>query len=126
MFTRGVSHGIDILSSEMLVRRLTLEEGRHVAPPKKRSAHRTDGRFFRMAVKPPRIYCESLVVSVEVLSPFTGSGFASLTVATLVTLVTFFGTETLTTSLITKPVSPGRNGFTDGVVQLTEVTAAPV
>jgi hypothetical protein len=61
----------------------------------------------------------TFVVTVAVLSPLIGSGFDDETVALSVTLVVPFGTETFTTSLMTKPVSPGITGFTVGVEQVT-------
>src|ERR1700722_13476957 len=72
-----------------------------------------------------RVYCVTFLVTVTVLSPLIGSGFDDVTVAVSLTLVVPFGTETFTTSLMTKPVRPGRTGFTVGVVQVTVFPLRP-
>jgi hypothetical protein len=61
----------------------------------------------------------TFVDTVAVLSPLIGSGFDDATVAVSVTLVVPFGTDTLTTSLMTKPLRPDRIGLMVGVEQVT-------
>ncbi len=48
-----------------------------------------------------RVYCVTFVVTVTVLSFLFGSGFAELTVAVSLMLLTVDGAETFTTSLMT-------------------------
>src|SRR5207253_5112384 len=86
---------------------------------KKRSVHRFRRTLLRNDDFQFAAYCVTFVTTVTVLSRLIGSGFDAETVAVSVMLLTVAGAETFTTSLMTKPVSPGRTGLNVGVVHVT-------